>query len=457
MQTYESSSANTTKCWLRNYETFDAKLRSSQREATIDVILTAMTGFLKRNVTPFATQVLNAFPAVVIQGARQVGKSTLAAILAEGADSRVLTLDDDETRAAALEDPRLFVEQHPRGLLVIDEIQRAPSLILAIKAAIDRERRPGRFLITGSSNLLRLERTPDSLAGRAVTVPLGVLTQGELTGTTDDFAARVRQGVDVHAIRSTTTRADYAALLAAGGYPEAQALKGRLRSTWLDAYVERIVQRDASDVVPTIDSARLASVLRLLAANQSGELVKARIAQDAAIPATSITGYLDVLESLFLSERVPPWTPNLTSREAAKPKSVVNDSGLATRLGRVTEQQMLALPSGPHHFGPFLEGFVVGELHRQRSWSTEEYELFHYRTRVGLEVDVILEFSDGTVLAIDVKSGTTFRPEHFAALRVLRDSLGDRFVGGIVLNTGTAGYSFASKLWGLPVAALWEL
>jgi uncharacterized protein len=410
---------------------------------------------IRRNVSDFAQEVVRSFPAVVIQGARQVGKSTLATQLADERNARVLTLDDEQTLSAAIEDPAGFVNQHPDGLLVIDEIQRHPELTLAIKASIDRDRRPGRFVLTGSSDLLRARRATDSLAGRAATIPLRALSQGELAGTVDDFAQRFRAGIRYPEVRSDTTRAGYAAMIVTGGYPSALDLEARMRNTWFDGYVDRLVHRDARELLHITDPNRLMSLLRLIAANQAGELVKARFAQDARIPSTSITSYLDTIETLFLVDLLRPWTPNLTSRETGKPKASISDSGLAARLSRVTEQQLTPVDGMSHHLGPLLEGFVVGELLKQRGWSEEEYELFHYRTRDGLEVDVIMEFADGQVLGIEVKSSATFRPDQFAGLRALRDRLGGRFAGGIVLNTGNTGYQFAERLYGLPVSSIW--
>jgi predicted AAA+ superfamily ATPase len=410
---------------------------------------------LSRHIEGFAEQVLATFPAAVIQGARQVGKSTLATRLASGRDALGFTLDDPQTLAAAREDPIGFVDQHREGVLVIDEVQRHPELMLAVKASIDRDRRPGRFLLTGSSDLLRTRRVTDSLAGRAATVPLRPLSRGELGGRVDDFCARFRDDWPYREFQTSVTKADYVAMIAGGGFPEVQSLDGRMRNTWFDSYLDRIVRRDAQDLTRMTDPGRLMTLLRLLSANQAGELVKARVAQDAAIPPTTITAHLDTLETLFLVDLLPPWTPNLTSRETGKSKAVVADSGLAARLSRVAEAQ-LASPGGTHPLGGLVEGFVVGELLKQRTWSREEFELFHYRTRTGIEVDVVVEFSDGQVLGLEVKSGATFRPDHFSGLKSLRDRLGDRFVGGVVLNTGDRGYRFGDRLHGLPIAALWE-
>lgn len=370
--------------------------------------------------------------------------------------SRLLTLDDEQTLASARADPQAFVEQHPHETMVIDEVQREPQLILAIKATIDRDRRPGRFVLTGSSDLMRLERTPDSLAGRATTLHLQGLSRGERLGRVDDIVALLRD-IASRPVEFTTKwrRSDYVAALACGGYPEVHGLEGRLRNTWLDSYLSRIIQRGARDVYRATQPARLQSVMRLIAAQQSGELVKARIAEHASLAASTVTTYLDVLETLFLVSLLPPWTPNLTRREIGRPKAIVSDSALAMRLDRVTEEQLLPL-IGSDHLGGLLEGFVVAELLKQSGWSDEDYRLYHYRDRNGLEVDVVIELGDGTVVGLEVKAAKTFKSEHFAGLASLADKLGDRFRGGYVLNTSNTGYQYATRLWGLPISALWE-
>ncbi len=414
-----------------------------------------MTTLIDRHVSSFAREALETFPALVIQGARQVGKSTFARMITEGRPTRLLTLDEPGSLAAAREDPTSFVNQFSDGTLVIDEVQRAPDLILPLKAAIDRDRRASRFVLTGSSELLRYPGTPDSLAGRAITIALRGLTRGEAAGSADDIVARIHDGVDAGAFSTETTRFDYVAAIAAGGYPEARSLSGRLRRVWFDSYVERLLQRDATDLAPRTDRGRLASVLRLLAANQAGEVVRARIARDAAIPESSMTAYIDLLSALFLVDLIPPWTPNLTSRESSRPKAIVSDSGLALRLSRVDEKQLLPLDSP--FIGGALEGFVAAALLAQRAWSKAEYELYHFRDRNGLEVDLVAELSDGNVIAFEVKTSATVKSEHFAGLRALRDRLGDRFTAGFVLNTASSGSVFADRLSSLPVAALWEL
>ncbi|MFD4420985.1 ATP-binding protein [Agromyces sp. NPDC058484] len=414
-----------------------------------------MEPLLPRHSLEWAGELLGAFPTVVIQGARQVGKSTFAELLVSGRNAALATLDDERTLEAATDDPAAFVDQIPDGTLVIDELQRAPELILPIKASIDRNRRPGRFVLTGSSDLLRLTRTPDSLAGRAITVNLRTLSQGEIRSRRDDLLGRLKAGADAVRFTTDSTRSDYAEIIARGGYPEVLSVSDRLRASWFDSYVGRLLERDVSDIAPRVDATRLHAVLRLVAANQTGELVKARIARDANVPETSVTTYIDLLEIMYLVGTLRPWTPNLTSRQASKPKAYVTDPGLALRLAKTTADHLKPLANP--YLGAAMEGLVVTELTKQRGWSSEEFELFHFRDRTGLEVDIVAEFFDGSVIGIEVKSGSTAKAEHFAGLRTLRDKLGERFLGGYVLNASQQGSFFGDRLRTLPVSALWEL
>lgn len=409
-----------------------------------------------RHAAPFARDVLEAFPCLMIQGARQVGKSTFAQALAAERDAAHYSLDDEITRDAIAHDPEAFVAQHPGRAVVIDEIQRLPELILPIKAAIDRDRRPGRFILTGSSDLLRVRGTPDSLAGRAVTIELEGFSQGELIAKRDDFASALRAGIDPDRVSTTESRQSIISRIVSGGFPEAQYRTARMRNTWFDAYVERIVRRDALDVRAGVDNGRLLTTLKLLAANQSGELVVSRLAKDARIPERTMPGYVELLDILYLVTQVRPWTPNLTSRETGRRKSLIRDSGLAARLARLGGEQ-LSTAQGRNHLGGLLEGFVVSELLKQRTWSDTEFEVYHWRDRNGTEVDVVLEFDDGRVLGLEIKASTTRKGEHFKGLRALQEKLGSRFIGGVTLSLHPEGYQFSRGLIGLPVSALWEL
>lgn len=413
-----------------------------------------MENLLPRKTVAVGSELLAAFPAVAIQGARQVGKSTLARQLVEGRSAVAVTLDDRRTRDAAVADEVAFVEQNPDGVLLIDEVQREPELLLAIKASIDRNRRPGRFLLTGSADLLTVKGRTDSLAGRAATLRLRGLSQGEIAGRPEDFVAWLLSGAPPHQVVTDWTRPSYAEAIAQGGYPDLLGLGTRLRHAWLDSYLDRVLERDAAQLPSGGQTRRLRSVLALMAANQAGELVKARIADGADIPANTITAYLDVLRSVYLVDELPPWTTNLTKREVGRPKALVSDSALAMRLNRQTERQLLPLTSDS--IGPLFEAFVTSELLKQRSWSEHDYQLFHFRDRDGIEVDLVLELDDGGVVAIEVKASSTYRSDHFAGLRFLRDKLGDRFIAGIVIGMASTGYRYADRLHGLPAAALWQ-
>jgi len=413
---------------------------------------------IARHLADLARQALDTFPAIVVQGARQVGKSTFADMVAAGRPHVHVSLDDRETRAAAADDPRAVADLMPHGTVIIDEIQRDPDLVLAIKSSIDADRRPGRFILTGSSDLLRLARTPDSLAGRAVTVELHGLSQGEVAGRNDDFAGWLRSDPDPARVTSTWTRADYVDALAVGGYPEVRTLPVRMRELWLDSYVDAVLSRTIGDVSRGLSTDRLGAVLRLLAANPAGELVQTRLAKQLGMPKSSIAAYLDALKTMYLTEDLPPWRANLTAREVGRHKVSVADSALGMRLERLSPQSLTG-PAGltkGQVLGGLLEAFVVGELRKQAGWSAQSYQLFHFRDSDGPEVDLVMEFDDGFVVLIEVKASSTFGPDQTDGIRSIGKRLGTRNWRGVVLGTAPRAYVLGERIVGLPVAAVWE-
>jgi predicted AAA+ superfamily ATPase len=403
---------------------------------------------------PVARGALAAFPAIVLQGARQVGKSTFASMLVEGLAHRILDLDDPATHDAVLDDPRQATARAPGETVVIDEVQRVPNLVRAIKSAIDADRSPGSFVLTGSSNLLDVSSVPDSLAGRAVTLPMSGFSQGELAGRREDFAGRALQLADGWPAESWR-REDYPAALARGGFPEAQELSQDMRDLWLESYIERLTSKDTRALRGRLEPARALALLRVLAANQSGELVKARVARAASIPERTLTTYLDALGSLYLTLTVPPWGANLTRRAVGIPKVVVADPAVALALDRLSPAHLLGV-EGNRAFGALLEGFALTELAKQATWSAHRPRIFHFRDANGLEVDIVLELRDGRVILIEVKASSTYRSAHFAPIKKLAAILGDRMVAGIVLTTADHPQRFGDKLWGLPISALWS-
>lgn len=413
---------------------------------------------VKRNIQEWAEELLKAFPAVELTGARQVGKSTLAADLARslGKPALIFTLDDPETRQVAENDPRSFLAQNPEGVMVIDEVQRVPSLLLPLKAEIDRNRTPGRFILTGSAKITSSAQAVDSLAGRIMGLEMMGFSQGELHGVREDFVARISRGPLVAAEEvSSLGRAEYVDIIAQGSMPEVQGLPGRLRDAWFASYLDRITSRDILDLAKVSQGAAVLSFLRQVAALQGAEAVVGRMASQANLTAVTAQTYAHLLESLFLVHRLAPWTPNLLKREVGKSKMVVADPGIGVWLTRTRPETLKDLMAG-QALGGFLESFVVSELLRQRAWSEEEWALRHYRSPDGREIDVVIELSDERVIALEIKAASTVQPQDARHLEWLRDKLGERFMAGIVLATDTQGRLLGDRLYSLPVASLWQ-
>lgn len=388
---------------------------------------------------------------VVINGARQVGKSTLAAQVVPTPD-RTLTLDDEVTLRAARADPVGFVQHE--GLLFIDEVQRVPELLLAIKADVDRHPLPGRYLLTGSAQILSLPRLADSLAGRMEIIELRPLSQGEQRRHREGFVDDLLAGITNPAVSSDLLKQDYLELAVRGGFPEAVKRDAPIRrSRWFDAYVATLVQRDIADLADIERATDLPRILRLVAARTANVLNVDGMARDAGVPPSTLRRYLALLETAFMIERVPAWSTSRTTRVVHSPKLFVSDSGMAAHLLGASVAR-LCRPG--QDAGPLLETFVMMELQRQAGWSEERATIHHLRTRHGVEVDVVLETPDGRIAGIEVKAGATVRSEDFKGLRYLQDKAGERFVSGVVLYTGSQPLPFGQDLWALPMSSLWS-
>lgn len=410
-----------------------------------------------RNLTARVEEALADTRIVVVQGARQVGKSTLLREVVNRHTGRMVTLDDELTRTAAAADPVGFVRQYPTGLLGIDEVQRVPELVLALKAAVDADPRAGRFLLTGSADLLRLPATQDSLAGRAESLELFGFSQGELAGVREGFLDHLLDGELFGDHRSDLTRHDYLVRACAGSYPEALARPSeRRRAAWLDGYVGRIIQRDAADVSGLQRLGDLPRLLRLLAARTATELNLASVATDARIPPRTLPPYLDLLETLYLIERIPAWSTNLSKRVIARPKLVLLDSGLAARLINVSAAGA-GQRANPTVAGQLIETFTIGEIRRQLGWSERPARLYHYREQAGAEVDIVIETPDGRIAALEVKSAATVRPGDIRWLTAQRDRLGHRFTAGLILHTGPNTQPLGDRLAAVPLDVLWSV
>ena len=385
-----------------------------------------------------------------MNGARQTGKSTLAELaLANLPGGRARFLDDPGTRSAAQSDPVRFLRHD--GTLLIDEVQRVPDLWLAIKNEVDRDPRPGRFLLTGSARLLALSSLPDALPGRSETIELWPLSQGEIDGAPDGFVDAVfERGAEIPAMDGTLRRRDYLNRALRGGYPESvRREQPRRRSRFFENYVADLLARDVKQVAQIEQSAAMRRLLSLLAAQTAGLTNYSRLASELAISAPTVKNYIDILETIYLVRLIPAWSANLTTRAVATPKVMFVDSGLAAFLATGGASDTTV--------GGLIENFVLGELARQLTWSEVSARLFHYRDRDQVEVDAVLEDNAGNVVGIEVKAAETARAEDFAGLRHLQRRLGGRFRAGIVLYCGDQSLPFGDKLRAVPLDALWRL
>lgn len=389
----------------------------------------------------------------MINGARQTGKSTLARLIAAGDPSAELRyLDEAAVRSAAQADPAWFVRHD--GLLILDEVQRVPDLLLAIKHAVDVDPRPGRFLLTGSARLLALRDIPDLLPGRSETIELWPLSQGEIGRAADGFVDAVfEHGATLAVAESPLHRGDYLERALRGGYPEAvrRTDLGR-RARFFESYVSDLISRDVRQVSEIERPADMRRLLNLVAASMATLAVPAAFANHLRLPASTVKRYLDLLELLYVVRRIPAWSTNLTTRAVATPKLMVVDSGLAGHLAGMTAKRARH-PTAP--VGPIMENFVLGELARQLSWAHEPVHLYHYRDRDGNEVDAVLERASGEVVAVEVKAAETVRSEDFRGIQHLRRRLGDQLLAGFVLYAGRQALPFGERLCALPISALW--
>jgi predicted AAA+ superfamily ATPase len=416
---------------------------------------TPLGKLLARHAEASVTEALADTRVVLVTGPRQSGKSTLVALVAKGRNAKWRNLDTATTRQAAIADPVGFVDA--RELMVIDEVQRVPELLLAIKEQVDADPRPGRYLLTGSARVLGLRGLPDTLPGRTETIELWPLAQGEIDGTADRFVDAVfASGEHGEALthESAVTRQEYAERIVRGGFPEALARTNpRRRERFFDSYLAGLVTRDVSQLSEIERTAEMRALIRLLAARSGQLLVVNTVGSEARLPASTVHRYLALLEEVFLVKRIPAWSRNVSARAIGTPKLAFVDSGIAANLLGADVRTLLR-PGGP--FGPLLEGFVLMELARQLTWSRQRAELFHYRTKDKVEVDAVLENRQGHVVGIEIKASSTVAAGDFRGLRHLAERTGDDFIAGLVFYTGTQTLPFGPRLRAVPVSALWQ-
>lgn len=406
---------------------------------------------LPRHASRAVEAALSDTRVVLVNGARQCGKSTLVTQIVHSRGGTWRNLDRAATRQAAQFDPTSFVRDD--SMLVIDEVQRAPELLLAIKEVVDADPRPGRFLLTGSARVLGLRGVPDALPGRMETIELWPLSQGEIDGRPDGFVdAAFEAGADLHH-SGGQTRTDYVNRVVRGGFPEAIGREARRREAFFDNYVADIVNRDVIQLSEIERAPQMRALVRLLAARTGQLLVPGTLAGQLGLPQTTVNRYIGLLEEVFLVKRIPAWSRNLSARAVSTAKVAMVDSGIAANL---LGQDARGLARVDSALGGLLEGFVTMEIARQLTWSRTRAEMFHYRTKDQVEVDIVLEDRRGRVVAIEIKASATARPEDFRGINHLRARLGSDLVAGFVLYTGSETLAFGEGNRAVPIDALWE-
>ena len=409
----------------------------------------------RRNLKPQILAALRDTPVVFLQGPRQAGKSTLVQTLrGDGYDAEYFTLDDAATVAAAQSDPDGFVAGLPERV-ILDEVQRVPELLRAIKRSVDTKRKPGRFLLTGSAQALVLPRVSESLAGRMEVLTLWPFSQGEIEEALESFvdacfAAEFRSG--------SFPGADWPGLaerIVRGGYPEVLTrTQAARRQAWFNSYITTILERDVRDLAHVTGLRDLPRLLRLAASRAMGLLNFADLSRDAAMPQTTLQRYWALFEATFLVRELPPWHANLGLRLVKTPKVLLGDTGLLCHLLGLDAARLQA---DDLMTGAALECFVAGELTKQIAWSETRPALFHYRTHTQQEVDFVLEDARGRLVGIEVKKTASPTSSDFKGLRHLSEQTGKRFIRGVLLYTGGASVAFGPNLHAIPVSALWEL
>jgi predicted AAA+ superfamily ATPase len=410
---------------------------------------------IARNIEAEIRDVLASSRVGAILGPRQAGKSTLAIDLQKsGLLTDYYTLDREPIRAAALEDPDGFMAGISKPA-VIDEIQRAPDLMLAIKLVVDRDNSRGQFLITGSANLLTFRAVADALPGRVIYVNLWPFSQGEIEGRRERLIDQLLAGRPPRLSDEPTGRPAHAERVVCGGFPNAHHLTDRQRSRYFESYVGDVLERDLPiDVDIRAGAEKPGQLLRLLAA-RSGNLANfTTLADQLELDGKTVKAHVALLEELFLVYRLRPWSRNLRTRHVKTPKLLLTDTGLMSALIGVDAARYSAVDQG-ELAGMLLETFVTMELVKQQTWADARVQLFFYRDKEQREVDVVIESVTGDVAGVEVKAAASVGRADTRGLRFLRDKLGDRFKAGIVLYTGSTTLQIGERIWAVPLRGLW--
>lgn len=402
-----------------------------------------------RRIEPRIAEAMADTPVVLLAGPRQAGKTTLVRQLAQGR-LRYLTLDDDLTLLSAQQDPVGMIRSLDRA--VIDEIQRAPQLLLAIKKSVDEDRRPGRFVLTGSANLMALPTVADSLAGRIETLSLLPLSQCEIEGRSTNWLDTVFAG-QLPQPGSSSRADDLVGRVLRGGYPEAMSRStARRRTTWARQYLDSIIQRDVPDVAGIERLDQLPRFLRALAQTAGQMCNYTQLAGQVGLDGKTAAKYVGIFEQMYLLKRVDVWARNRLNRVVKTPKLQFTDSGLLATLLDLTAQEV---ENDRTRFGNVLETFVFAELLKHTTTAEGDYRLMYYRDADKVEVDVVIENAAGQLVGVEVKATATVQESALRGLKKLSGLAGNSFKMGILLYDGDEIMPLGDRIWAAPLSTLW--
>ena len=411
-----------------------------------------MAELFPRGARELIVEALGDTRGVFVLGARQVGKSTLVEQIAMNEHAaQIINLDEKAPRDAALDDPEGFVAGLRRPVL-IDEVQRGSTdLLLAIKAAVDRDPSPGQFLLTGSANVLRNRKVADALTGRVEMIRLWPLAQAEIERSSTNFvdALFARQPPQVDG--ALKGRDALHGRLTAGGYPEARLRSDRRQARWFQSYLQTTFEKDLQQITEAHKLHEMPRLLRLLASQAANLFVPASLSTRIGLDRRTVDSYVGLLEAIFLVKRIPAWRPGLGQREVQHQKAYLVDSGLLLHLLGANEERLL---TDDQVTGKALENFVAMEIVKHAEWSEAAPRVFHYR-RGRDEIDLVLENRAGDIVVVEVKAGATLAKEDWRVPAKLRDRRGDRFRCGVVIHTGEQTVPLGDRLFGVPLSGLW--
>ncbi len=404
---------------------------------------------IPRRITPKIFDALEFSPVVLLSGARQTGKTTLVKSIALERNMHYVTLDDLTALQAAKSDPMGFLAGFGRPL-VIDEVQRVPELLIAIKASVDRNRQPGQFLLTGSANALMLPKVSESLVGRMVILTLFPFSYDEIHGFENTIIDDLVEQKVTMSPQTKLSKIELFNLILTGGYPELQSiLKPEQRKSWFQSYISTILQRDIQDLAKINGFYDMPRLFSFLAYQVSSLLNLSSLSRDLGIPVSTLKRYVALLEAIFLIHRLPAWFSNVGKRLIKTPKVFFNDSGLLAHLLGVNSGN---LEDNPKISGQLFESFIFQELMKQISWSKTQPKLYYFRTASGKEVDFILQTNDGQIIGLEVKMKETIQNKDFDGLRELMNLTKKQFKAGYVITTGQEMVPFGQKLFTLPLS-----